>query len=137
MRMCQRSALACLLIAIQLFSCLPIFSTLASGQRRMPPRRPNTPVGVQNNMNQGLQFRLSEGTEPSERRENIPQAVAAKLSDTDTQNVLKRLQPIKADASDEQDAGAGFEHARGQGSEVRGRRTGGRRSSRHYRRWGD
>ncbi|MEW6130615.1 MAG: alpha-2-macroglobulin family protein [Acidobacteriota bacterium] len=54
-------------------------------------------------MNQGLQFRLSEGIESGERRETIPQAVAAKLSDSDTQNVLRRLQPIKAEASDEQD----------------------------------
>ncbi len=103
MRMCQRSALAFVLIAIQIFSCLPLIAANASAQRRIPPRRPNPPLGVQNNMNQGLQFRLSEGTAAGERRENIPPAVAAKLSDTDSQNVLKRLQPIKADTSDEQD----------------------------------
>ncbi len=102
-RMCQRSAIACLLIAIQIFSCLPVFSTRASAQRRLPPRRPNTPVGVQNDMNQGLQFRLSEGTEAGGRRESVPQALAAKLSEPDTQNVLRRLQPIKTEASDEQD----------------------------------
>ncbi|HEX8773159.1 MAG TPA: alpha-2-macroglobulin family protein [Pyrinomonadaceae bacterium] len=51
----------------------------------------------------GLRFRLSEGTEQQERPESLPAAATTRLSESETQNVLKRLQPIKADSADEQD----------------------------------
>ncbi|MBI3653564.1 MAG: Ig-like domain-containing protein [Acidobacteria bacterium] len=54
-------------------------------------------------MTNGLQFKLSEGSENAARQDRPPQAVAAKLADDETQNLLKRLQPITSDASDEQD----------------------------------
>jgi uncharacterized protein YfaS (alpha-2-macroglobulin family) len=104
MKMCKKQTLCALLVFIQTLGCVPLFATnnTANAQKRVPPRRP-APAGVQNNMTDGLQFRLSEGLESSGRQENVPQAVAARLSDEDTQNVLKRLQPIKADANDEQE----------------------------------
>src|SRR5436190_14005798 len=104
MKMCKKQTLCALLILLQSLGCVPLFATnnTANAQKRVPTRRP-APSGVQNNMTDGLQFRLSEGIESSGRQENVPQAVAAKLSDEDTQNVLKRLQPIKLDANDEQE----------------------------------
>src|SRR5688572_25990427 len=104
MKMCNKQSLCALLILLQSLGSFPLFavSNSAQAQKRVAPRRP-APAGVQNNMTDGLQFRLSEGIENSQPQQNIPQAVAARLSDEETQNVLKRLQPIKADADDEQD----------------------------------
>lgn len=104
MKMCKKQTLCALLILLQSLGCVPLFATnnIANAQKRVPTRRP-APTGVQNNMTDGLQFRLSEGIESSGRQENVPQAVAAKLSDEDTQSILKRLQPIKLDANDEQE----------------------------------
>src|SRR5688572_9613344 len=104
MKMCNKQALCALLLLMQTVGCVPLFATnnSAIAQRRVSPRRP-TPAGVQNQMTNGLQFRLSEGIESSARQQNVPQVVADRLSNDDTQNVLKRLQPIKADANDEQE----------------------------------
>src|SRR5215475_8363536 len=52
----------------------------------------------------GLQFRLSEGQEeskPQEPRNKVP--AAELLSDEATENLLKRLPPIKMEADDEKD----------------------------------
>jgi uncharacterized protein YfaS (alpha-2-macroglobulin family) len=51
----------------------------------------------------GLRFRLSEGTEQTDRTASAPVAAATRLSESETENVLKRLPPIKAEATDEQD----------------------------------
>src|SRR5688572_8401886 len=104
MKMCNRKTLCALLILIQTLGCVPLFASnyIANTQRRIAPQRP-TSAGVQNNMTNGLQFRLSEGIEGADRQPNVPQAPAARLSDDDTQTVLKRLQPIKSDAADEQE----------------------------------
>jgi uncharacterized protein YfaS (alpha-2-macroglobulin family) len=104
MKMCSKKRLCTLLIFIQTIGCVPLFAItqIANAQRRVAPRRP-TSAGVQNNMTNGLQFRLSEGVEGSDRQQSVPQAVAAKLSDDETQNILKRLQAVKADAEDEKD----------------------------------
>ncbi|HEY0545192.1 MAG TPA: alpha-2-macroglobulin family protein [Pyrinomonadaceae bacterium] len=56
-----------------------------------------------NNETKGLQFRLSEGAEQAEPVPANKPAPAAALSDSETQNVLKRLPPVKAEATDEQD----------------------------------
>ena len=53
--------------------------------------------------NKGLRFRLSQGAEQSESATASNVATASPLSDSETQNVLKRLPPIKAEATDEQD----------------------------------
>ncbi len=51
----------------------------------------------------GLQFRLSEGAEQSERppASNVAQATA--LSEGEAQNILRRLPPVKSEETDEQD----------------------------------
>ncbi len=59
------------------------------------------------NMNQvtpnGLQFRLSEGTEGAETREVQPQIKADSLSENETSNLLKRIPPIKEQTDDKTD----------------------------------
>jgi uncharacterized protein YfaS (alpha-2-macroglobulin family) len=104
MKVCNKRTLAALLILIQAIGCVPLLAIneIAYAQKRVAQRRP-APAGVQNLMTNGLQFKLSEGLESASRPERIPQAVAAKLSDEETQNLLRRLQPIKTDDSDEQD----------------------------------
>jgi uncharacterized protein YfaS (alpha-2-macroglobulin family) len=54
-------------------------------------------------MKNGLQFRLSQGEEQSERQPANNAAPTSRLSESEVQNVLKRLPPVKAEASDEQD----------------------------------
>jgi uncharacterized protein YfaS (alpha-2-macroglobulin family) len=51
----------------------------------------------------GLQFRLSEGAEQSGQALTNNVAQAAPLAEGEVQNVLKRLPPVKAEATDEQD----------------------------------
>jgi uncharacterized protein YfaS (alpha-2-macroglobulin family) len=51
----------------------------------------------------GLRFRLSEGAEASEQPPEARVAAATRLSDSEVQNVLKRLPPVKAEAGDEQE----------------------------------
>ncbi|HVF48452.1 MAG TPA: alpha-2-macroglobulin family protein [Pyrinomonadaceae bacterium] len=52
---------------------------------------------------EGLRFRLSEGAEQPEARETTTPAPAVRLSESETENVLKRLPPLKPEAGDEQD----------------------------------
>ncbi len=61
----------------------------------------------QTNMNQtspnGLQFRLSEGSEGAETREVQPQVKADPLTEGETSNLLKRIPPIKEQTDDKTD----------------------------------
>lgn len=50
-----------------------------------------------------MQFRLSEGIEANERQQSLPAPPASPLSDDATNNLLKRLPPIQADADDQKD----------------------------------
>ncbi len=50
----------------------------------------------------GLQFRLSHGVEHSEAKPATKPATASELSQSETENVLKRLRPLQADPSDDQ-----------------------------------
>jgi alpha-2-macroglobulin len=53
---------------------------------------------------EGLRFRLSEGTEQPVVPQNATTvAPSSRLSESETQNVLKRLPPLKAEPTDEQD----------------------------------
>jgi hypothetical protein len=69
-------------------------------QTRIGRRGPNAGAQV-NNMNDGLKVKLSEG-EPESARP-IVKADAAPISDAQAQSVLKRLEPIKAEAGDSQE----------------------------------
>jgi uncharacterized protein YfaS (alpha-2-macroglobulin family) len=91
----------CILLALFQIAGLLAYKT-ASAQSKIAGRgaRPGVQVG---DMNKGLQVKLSEGAPVSERPELIARASAVQLSESDVQSVLKRLEPIKADASDEQD----------------------------------
>src|SRR5947209_8182935 len=51
----------------------------------------------------GLQFRLSEGAGQPERKGDVNVAPAARLSEGEIQNVLKRLPPVKAESGDDQE----------------------------------
>src|SRR5947209_2365004 len=51
----------------------------------------------------GLQFRLSEGAGQPERKGDVNVAPAARLSEGEVQNVLKRLPPVKAETGDDQE----------------------------------
>ena len=51
----------------------------------------------------GLRFRLSEGAEQPEKAEAVPTPVTTKISDSEVQSILKRLPPVKAEVTDEQD----------------------------------
>ncbi|HQU85426.1 MAG TPA: Ig-like domain-containing protein, partial [Pyrinomonadaceae bacterium] len=61
----------------------------------------------QNNINMdlqnGLQFRLSEGVEGAENREKQPPAKGDPLSENDTKNLLKRIPEIKTQTDDQVD----------------------------------
>ena len=61
----------------------------------------NTPVVPDEG--EGLRFRLSEGTEQPEVRPATNLAPATKLSNAETEAVLRRLPPIKSETSDETD----------------------------------
>lgn len=52
---------------------------------------------------EGLQFRLSEGAGQSENQTKVTPAQTSRLSDSEVQNVLKRLPPVKAEEGDQQD----------------------------------
>lgn len=54
-------------------------------------------------MNNGLQFRLSEGANQPERQAANKTVPTSRLSESEIQNVLKRLPPVKAEPGDEQD----------------------------------
>ena len=66
-------------------------------------RRSPATVAQSGDQMKGLQFRLSEGVEQPEKRPTLPAAQAGPLSDQDIESVLKRLRPIKGDASDQQE----------------------------------
>jgi uncharacterized protein YfaS (alpha-2-macroglobulin family) len=51
----------------------------------------------------GLQFRLSEGAEQPERQPANKTAPTSRLSESEIQNVLRRLPAVKTEAGDEQD----------------------------------
>src|SRR6185503_2106599 len=71
----------------------------ASGQTRRPP----TTRAQGGDVTTGLQVRLSEGTAALDNQPVAPAAPAARLSDDDAQRVLRRLKPLAAAPSDEQD----------------------------------
>ncbi|HEV8482540.1 MAG TPA: Ig-like domain-containing protein, partial [Blastocatellia bacterium] len=100
--MSLKRVVCALVLVVQSFALLPLISRpTANGQIRRPggvraPRMGST-------MADGLQIRLSEGAEQAERGVRIAPAVARALTESDTRNLLSRLQPIKADAEDEKD----------------------------------
>src|SRR5215469_10854788 len=74
-------------ILFLLFGASFIFtsSSDAGGQLRGRPRR--SPSSTSDDMNKGLQFRLSEGVEQTEHREQPGPAQAAALPESDSQSL--------------------------------------------------
>jgi hypothetical protein len=62
-----------------------------------------TQVVMNQNIPNGLQFRLSEGAEGAETREKQPVAETNPLSSGETSNLLKRIPPVKTETSDQTD----------------------------------
>ncbi|HXI92565.1 MAG TPA: Ig-like domain-containing protein, partial [Blastocatellia bacterium] len=92
-----RIALCVLLVLLQ---SVGLFTAqIAAGQTR----RGSTSRAQGSDVKTGLQLRLSEGTAVTENQPVASAAPAARLSEDDAQRVLKRLQPLKAEPSDEQD----------------------------------
>ncbi|MEP7340934.1 MAG: Ig-like domain-containing protein, partial [Acidobacteriota bacterium] len=88
-----------LLVALIAMTLPAVFWSNVSGQGR---RRPIVqPIGA--NQGEGMQFRLSEGTEENQRQQPLPAPPASPLSDEATNNLLKRLPAIKADIDDQKD----------------------------------
>src|SRR5262249_12841912 len=102
-KMCQRLWVFSSVILFLLFGASFIFtsSSDAGSQLRGRPRR--SPASTGDDMNKGLQFRLSEGAEQAERREPAGPVRAAALPESDAQSLLQRLKPIKSEPSDEQE----------------------------------
>src|SRR5215469_216333 len=90
-------------ILFLLFGASFIFtsSSDSGGQLRGRPRRP--PSSSSDDMNKGLQFRLSEGVEQTGHRERPGPVQAAALAENESQSLLQRLKPIKTDPTDEQE----------------------------------
>ena len=92
-----RIALCVLLVLLQSVGLLT--AQIAKGQTR----RGSTSRAQGSDVKTGLQLRLSEGTSVTENQPVASAARAARLSEDDAQRVLKRLAPLKAEPSDEQD----------------------------------
>jgi alpha-2-macroglobulin len=76
--------------------------TMSRGSQINSRRRPG-PRPQATNMQQGLQIKLSEGVPVTEPAIDAPRAEAVPLATDEAERVLRRLQPIKAEAGDEQD----------------------------------
>lgn len=102
MKIRAKYALSLSLVLLQLIASFPFLNT---GSALGQVRRPGRPVArpQDGNMKDGLQFRLSEGSPVSETGQSVAPAQSTPLADTDVQSLLRRLQPIKSDANDQQD----------------------------------
>ncbi|MBV9211898.1 MAG: Ig-like domain-containing protein, partial [Acidobacteria bacterium] len=90
------------------FICLTLTLSIYLGAVAAPQTISGSPAQndddtAMNNEPKGLQFRLSEGAEQSTPQPANSPAPAAALSASETQNVLQRLPPVKAEETDEQD----------------------------------
>ncbi len=99
MRLIKNFTALTLLFSIYLGTFAPLAN--AQKQARVPRPRPVQNM-IPNNTN-GLDFRLSEGTPEAEQREIQRQAKAAQLTEGETESLLKRLPPVKAEQNDQQD----------------------------------
>lgn len=87
-----------LMLAVIAFTLPAVIWSNVSGQGRRGVRPIQTA-----NASEGLQFRLSEGQESSDRAQPIAAPPASPLSDDVVGNLLKRLPPIKTDPDDEKE----------------------------------
>src|SRR5688500_16893947 len=82
---------------------MPLLGSAQSVRSQIRSRPLPRPGAASGDMTKGLQIRLSEGAESSDRPQLLNPAITAPLSDREAQNILKRLEPIKTGADDEKD----------------------------------
>lgn len=88
-----------LLFSIYLSALPPIYA-----QRTvLPTRRMPNQTAMNQTPQEGLKFRLSEGVEGAENRTVTPPTAGDALSASETENILKRLPPVKIEKDDQQD----------------------------------
>jgi uncharacterized protein YfaS (alpha-2-macroglobulin family) len=80
-----------------------LFSSLTPVNTAAKSRVTNAKQTEENDEKEGLQFRLSEAPDQPEAQPGSKLAAATVLSDIETENILKRLAPIKAEGEDEKD----------------------------------
>src|SRR5689334_20320257 len=88
-----------LCVALMWIQAAGVFAQTAIAQR---VRRP-APGSQVTTMQQGLQIKLSEGAPVTDAASINPRPPAAPLAADETDRVLRRLPPLKAEAGDEQD----------------------------------
>lgn len=92
---------------LRILLCIPLLSvqslTLFSSQTALAQTRRGGSARNQANVNSGLKIRLSEGAAVPVNQPSISAAPASRLSDDETQRILRRLKPIAIDPGDEQD----------------------------------
>ncbi len=92
---------------ISLVLILAVYLSLISpiaGQRQARNLRGTTASSSMNQtMQNGLRFRLSEGAEGAENRQTTPPVKSETLSENQTSNLLKRLPEIKPEQGDQKD----------------------------------
>ncbi|HEV2914136.1 MAG TPA: alpha-2-macroglobulin family protein [Pyrinomonadaceae bacterium] len=79
------------------------FPVLADGRAAASTGESAEPMSDADAEPKGLRFRLSEGKEQPAAPADVRVVPASHLSESETQNVLKRLPPVKAEPTDEQD----------------------------------
>jgi uncharacterized protein YfaS (alpha-2-macroglobulin family) len=98
----QTRLILCLSLILFVFlGSIPKLNAAPTAEASADESRADVQNGDQ--MKNGLQFRLSEGKEQPASSAAVNTAPATRLSESEVQNVLKRLPPIKAESSDEQD----------------------------------
>src|ERR1700752_2484468 len=84
--------------SVLMFSLLATFS---HGPLRAKGRAEVRNVDEATTEKTGLQFRLSHGVEQPEKRSTAPPATASELSQSEIENVLRRLPPMNVDPGEE------------------------------------
>src|SRR5918911_4820340 len=98
----QTRLILCLSLILFVFlGSIPKLNAAPTAEASADESRADVQNGDQ--MKNGLQFRLSEGKEQPASSAAVNTAPATRLSESEVQNVLKRLPSIKAESSDEQD----------------------------------
>ncbi len=101
MARCKR--ILCLLLALSIFPLpFPFVGSLTNAAPRFVHNSAIDANDEAGDETKGLKLRLSEGAEETKREAPINKPQSSPLSDADAQNVLRRLPPIKMEASDEQ-----------------------------------
>jgi alpha-2-macroglobulin len=93
-----------LLFLMYLGMFAPIANAQTTPRSKIPPKRRSVPKPIMNMTGEnGLNFRLSEGSPEAESRNVTKPADTQNLSESESANLLKRLPPVKVEGDDQQD----------------------------------